>query len=189
MRSELIKCTGPVLAGDSITSTRVFTLILCGTIPVIINDRLLLPFESFLDWSSFALFIPERQFLYDPTFNLGETLAGIPLDQIRRMQKNLEMVKKHFVWHEDRIEPGDVIDMLVSTSFVSHETLMKKCLQVREMALGSLKMRTPLQALRRRYEFGEWAPIVQPYEDRNLIGSILEECEILDRRCDRWASL
>jgi hypothetical protein len=129
--------------GDSLTSRRLFSLILGGTIPVILDDLLVLPYAAFLDWRQLAVFIPERRLFEDPDFDLITYLDAIPQSEIDRYRRHLRAVRRHFLFHEVRcpslirlrlpsapaaqelIEPGDAVDLFV-----------------REMAMSTLKIRS-----------------------------------------------
>eukprot|EP00958_Prasinococcus_capsulatus_P018421 scaffold2149_cov406-Prasinococcus_capsulatus_cf.AAC.3 len=56
----------PVAPGDSNSSKRLFSAIASLCIPVIICDRLDLPFQLSVDWASFSVRIPEADFLANP---------------------------------------------------------------------------------------------------------------------------
>lgn len=47
-------------AGDTASSCRLFDAILSHCIPVVVSDSLELPFEEELDYTKFALFVPQR---------------------------------------------------------------------------------------------------------------------------------
>lgn len=102
------------MEGDSYSSRRLFSLIFAGTIPVVICDKLMLPFEEFLDYSAFVVFISEQDFLKVPDFNLLDLLESIPHEDVKRLQENGKKVRKHFIFHKGDVVPGDAFDMFVS---------------------------------------------------------------------------
>lgn len=102
---------GPCTIGDFNMARRQYNLIQMGVIPVMICDYCIMPFESMLDWSTFAVFIPERVFA-SPTFNLTEFLLNIPARNVTRMQKTVLKVRRHFIWHEG-VREYDAMDMMV----------------------------------------------------------------------------
>lgn len=102
------------MEGDSYSSRRLFSLIFAGTIPVIICDKLMLPYEDLLDYSAFVVFISEQDVLNIPAFNLFDLLESIPKNDVKRLQENGKKVKKHFIFHKGDIVPGDAFDMFVS---------------------------------------------------------------------------
>jgi hypothetical protein len=105
---------GPVMEGDSFSSRRLFSLIFAGTIPVIVCDRLMLPYEEFLDYSSFVVFVSESSLLSRPADNLFDLLEAIPKSEVRRLQQNGKRVRRHFSFTQGEVVPGDAFDMFVS---------------------------------------------------------------------------
>lgn len=81
---------------------------------VIVCDKLMLPYEELLDYSSFVIFVSEQELLQKPDFNLFELLEQIPKKEVRRLQANGRAVKRHFTFHPGDIVPGDAFDMFVS---------------------------------------------------------------------------
>lgn len=102
------------MEGDSFSSRRLFSLIFAGTIPVIVCDHLMLPYEDLLDYSSFVVFVSEQDVLQVEDFNLFDLLGSIPKLDIKRLQENGKKVKKHFIFHRGDVVPGDAFDMFVS---------------------------------------------------------------------------
>lgn len=83
MRSSKF-CLHP--AGDTPSSCRLFDAIVSHCIPVIVSDRIELPFEDEIDYSEFSLF-----------FSVEEALRpGYMVDQLRNVQKEkwMDMWKK-----------------------------------------------------------------------------------------------
>ena len=107
---------GVVLEGDSITSRRLFTLDQAGTIPVLLVDDLVLPFESRLDWDAIALSVPIRRVFNDPSFDFIRYLEDVPIAQRERMRAAGRAARHALTFHEGRIEPGDAVDLIVRIS-------------------------------------------------------------------------
>ncbi|KAI9105554.1 exostosin family-domain-containing protein [Phlyctochytrium arcticum] len=103
---------GPTTGGDIKTSRRTFSLILRGCIPVMICDYCMLPYEDLIDYKSFMVFISVKQIM-TPGYNFMDELAKIPQERVEQMQRNMLLVRKHFVWREGAPEPGDPLDMMV----------------------------------------------------------------------------
>merc|ERR1712093_643040 len=108
---------GPVMPGDSFSSRRLFTLIFAGTIPVIICDHFVLPFQDMLDYSKFAIFVPEstlRGSEGETTDNdLLQILEKVSPEEIASLQRNGKKVRKHFTYTEGKPQPGDAFDLLI----------------------------------------------------------------------------
>ncbi|KAI8816572.1 exostosin family-domain-containing protein [Fimicolochytrium jonesii] len=103
---------GPSTAGDIRTARRSFSLLMGGTIPVMICDLCILPYEDFVDWESVAIFIPESK-IFEPGYNFVDELAKIPQSRIKEMQEAMLRVRRHFIWHDGPSQPGDAMDMMV----------------------------------------------------------------------------
>lgn len=119
------------MKGDSYSSRRLFSLLFAGTIPVIICDYCMLPYQDMLDYSKFAIFLPESEVLDNPDYDIFDVLDSIPQEELDRLRKNGRIVKKHFVFHEGKPQPGDAFDMMVSFKSVfkqSFPTEQKPCL-------------------------------------------------------------
>jgi hypothetical protein len=99
----------PCPLGDSDDTKRIYTSILGGCIPIIASDWLMLPFEGFLDWSTFSIIVPESV--------IGETILSLlSIDQSRiiELRKGLLCVREHFMYNEDGSRPGDSTDMILA---------------------------------------------------------------------------
>eukprot|EP00941_MAST-03F_sp_MAST-3F-sp1_P005539 g5539.t1 len=70
---------------------RVFESILLGCIPVVVSDYNVLPFESFINYKDFSVFIPEKN-----ANRLKEILLAIPEEQIKKMQKKMKEISPMF---------------------------------------------------------------------------------------------
>jgi len=78
-------------AGNGLHSYRLAEAIFMGAIPVIVDDKLVLPFCSVLDWREFSVRIPSSQIS-----QLPDILRRIKPEQISRMQHRLAQVKKRY---------------------------------------------------------------------------------------------
>lgn len=102
------------MKGDSYSSRRLFSLLFAGTIPVIICDYCMLPYQDMIDYSKFAIFLPESEVLDNPEYDIFDVLDSIPQKELDRLRRNGRIVKKHFIFHEGKPQPGDAFDMMVS---------------------------------------------------------------------------
>jgi hypothetical protein len=126
------------MEGDSLSSRRLFSLIFAGTVPVVVCDRLMLPYEDMLEYSAFVVFISEQDVLKIPDFNLLELLDSIPKQDVKLLQENGKKVRKHFTYHKGDVVPGDAFDMFVSVSWSKRRFTLSNpsCTpQVRSLAL------------------------------------------------------
>ena len=110
-------CLAP--RGDTASSRRVYESIAAGCIPVIIADKLQLPFEKRLHYPDFTLRVAESEALARP-MKLLKRLRAMPIERIRKMQAKLLEVRPAFLWHTDPSRPSAVdqilIDMCESTA-------------------------------------------------------------------------
>lgn len=77
-----------MVRGDTTSSARLFTIISAGCIPVIVADWVYLPYQLFIDYSSFCLFFREHVALNNPT-KLINQLRSIKPSKIKEMQQAL----------------------------------------------------------------------------------------------------
>lgn len=94
-------------AGDDDSSRRIFTAILAGCLPVVLSPWVVLPFESLMEWSEFAIF-PEDildsdvesrdSYSADELKELFGALVRMPDKEIRRRRVALNCVRDHFVY-------------------------------------------------------------------------------------------
>lgn len=96
--------------GDALSSRRPTQAVLAGCIPVLICDLCLYAWENFIDYASFAVFVPEDAVMNGKLFDI---LRAISPARIEEMQRNLNQVRKHFVFHSGVPEEGDALDMIV----------------------------------------------------------------------------
>ena len=79
--------------GYEVNSPRIVEAIYYECVPVIIADNFVLPFSEVLDWSAFSVVVPEKDIP-----RLKEILLEIPMRRYLKMQSNVKMVQKHFLW-------------------------------------------------------------------------------------------
>ncbi|CAI7811022.1 unnamed protein product, partial [Closterium sp. NIES-53] len=95
--------------GDTASSCRLFDAILSHCIPLVISDSLDLPFEEALDYTAFALFLPQALALrpgYVETF-----LRNVSHESAFVMWQRLREVAHHFVYSTPP-KPGGAEDMI-----------------------------------------------------------------------------
>ena len=102
-------CLAP--RGDTTSSRRVYEAIAAGCIPVIIADKLALPFQKRLRYEDFTLRVGEQEALARP-MRLLKRLRAMAPEQIRRMQAKLQQVRPAFLWHTDPSRPSAVDQIL-----------------------------------------------------------------------------
>ncbi|CAN8324834.1 unnamed protein product [Cochlearia groenlandica] len=79
--------------GYEVNSPRIVEAIYYECVPVVIADNFVLPFSESLDWSAFSVVIPEKEIP-----RLKEILLEIPMRRYLKMQMNVKMVQRHFLW-------------------------------------------------------------------------------------------
>ncbi|KAH7664102.1 Xylogalacturonan beta-1,3-xylosyltransferase protein [Dioscorea alata] len=106
MRSSKF-CLHP--AGDTPSSCRLFDAIVSHCVPVIVSDRIELPFEDEIDYSEFAFFFSIKDAL-KPDFLVSQ-LRQIPKDRWIDMWKRLKSISHHY---EFQVPPkkDDAVNML-----------------------------------------------------------------------------
>ncbi|KAI4372440.1 hypothetical protein MLD38_010671 [Melastoma candidum] len=80
--------------GYEVNSPRIVEAIYYECVPVIIADNFVPPLSDVLDWSAFSVIVAEKDIP-----KLKEILIAIPTRQYMRMQTNVKMLQKHFLWH------------------------------------------------------------------------------------------
>ncbi|KAJ1386483.1 Exostosin-like [Sesbania bispinosa] len=80
--------------GFEVNSPRIVEAIHYECVPVIIADNFVLPFSEVLDWSAFSVVVAEKDIP-----KLKEILLSIPMRKYLKMQNNVKMVQKHFLWN------------------------------------------------------------------------------------------
>lgn len=91
MRSSKF-CLHP--AGDTPSSCRLFDAIVSHCIPVIVSDRIELPFENELDYKEFSIFFSVNEAL-TPSYMLTR-LRGITKHEWMKMWRQLKSISHHF---------------------------------------------------------------------------------------------
>ncbi|XP_076916611.1 putative arabinosyltransferase ARAD1 [Bidens hawaiensis] len=91
MRSSKF-CLNP--AGDTPSSNRLFDAIVSHCVPVIVSDRIELPFEDELDYNKFSIFFSVEEAL-TPGY-MVQQLRKIPKERWLEMWKQLKEVSHHF---------------------------------------------------------------------------------------------
>jgi hypothetical protein len=81
------------IRGDTTSSSRFFSAIQAGCIPVIISDWMILPYERIIYYDSFTIRVEESVLLNDP-FAVIRYLRSISMDTIRNMQQALVHAKE-----------------------------------------------------------------------------------------------
>lgn len=81
-------------AGNGLHSYRLAEAIFLGSIPVIIDTKIVLPFCSVLDWREFSVRVTP-----DELPRLEQKLRAIPPDRIAAMQRRLLEVKQRYLLH------------------------------------------------------------------------------------------
>ncbi|KAK6935155.1 Exostosin, GT47 domain [Dillenia turbinata] len=80
--------------GYEVNSPRIVEAIYYECVPVIIADNFPPPLSDVFDWSAFSVIVAEKDIP-----KLKEILTAIPLRQYLKMQINVKMVQKHFLWN------------------------------------------------------------------------------------------
>ena len=86
--------------GDTASAKRLYESIAAGCIPIIISDKLKLPFQRQMSWSSMSLRYTEREVSADPKRVLRDVQA-MPPARVDEMRRNLMAVRHMFLWHTD----------------------------------------------------------------------------------------
>jgi len=103
-------CLAP--RGDSASSRRIYEAIAAGCIPVIIADRLQLPFARRLKWPSFSVRISEAEALADP-LAIVRTVRAIAPERVAAMRAELLRARPSFLFHLDPSRPSAVDQILL----------------------------------------------------------------------------
>ncbi|XP_011071220.1 probable arabinosyltransferase ARAD1 [Sesamum indicum] len=81
-------------AGDTPSSCRLFDAIVSHCVPVIVSDRIELPFENELDYKEFSIFFSDNEAL-QPGYMVSE-LRKFPKDKWVKMWSRLRNISHHF---------------------------------------------------------------------------------------------
>lgn len=104
-------CLSP--RGDTASSKRMYEALAAGCIPVIVADRLRLPFERQLDWTRLSMRFTEAEARNAP-LSILTALRNVSHDRIRAMQAYVSEKRDAFLWHDD-------VNRLSAMSYVLHE--------------------------------------------------------------------
>ncbi|CAI6001541.1 unnamed protein product [Closterium sp. NIES-64] len=96
-------------AGDTPSSARLFDAIVSHCVPVVISNKIELPFETSIDYSDFTLFVSHEDALRQGY--LLRLLRAFPRERWLRMWQNLQHVKHHFEFQYPS-QPGDAVSMV-----------------------------------------------------------------------------
>ncbi|KAF6137557.1 hypothetical protein GIB67_031836 [Kingdonia uniflora] len=91
-------------AGDTPSACRLFDAIVSLCIPVIVSDRIELPFEDIIDYKKIAVFVDSERAV-QPGY-LIKKLKKLSTDKILEYQKELKESHKKFILVEDREKKG-----------------------------------------------------------------------------------
>lgn len=97
------------LAGDTPSSNRLFDSIVSHCVPVVISDDIELPYEDFLDYTDFCVFINSSDAL-KPGFVIN-LLRSIDSREWTRMWEKLQQVDRHFQYQHPAL-PDDAVNMV-----------------------------------------------------------------------------
>eukprot|EP00930_Biecheleria_cincta_P100346 TRINITY_DN9198_c0_g1_i1.p1 TRINITY_DN9198_c0_g1~~TRINITY_DN9198_c0_g1_i1.p1 ORF type:complete len:463 (+),score=68.55 TRINITY_DN9198_c0_g1_i1:78-1466(+) len=117
--------------GDTPTSSRLFDAIAAGCVPMILSDKIALPFADFVDWQAFSLHPTTSTFLATQS-GTGQLLevssvaesaikrvAALPAEQLTELQRNLREVRDVFIYGRGspvdsaKSPPGGAVDALL----------------------------------------------------------------------------
>ncbi|KAJ4974809.1 hypothetical protein NE237_007983 [Protea cynaroides] len=104
------------IAGDTPSSNRLFDAIVSHCVPVIISDKIELPFEDVLDYSEFCIFVRASDAVKKGF--LLNLLRGIKQDRWTTMWEKLKAIAHHFEYQYPS-QPGDAVEMIWEA--VSHK--------------------------------------------------------------------
>nr|KYP55538.1 Xyloglucan galactosyltransferase KATAMARI1 [Cajanus cajan] len=99
----------PNIAGDTPSSNRLFDAIASHCVPVIISDKIELPFQDVLDYSEFALFVQASDAVRKGY--LLNLLRSIKPEEWTKMWERLKDITQHFEYQYPS-QPGDAVNMI-----------------------------------------------------------------------------
>ncbi|KAK7388938.1 hypothetical protein VNO78_23767 [Psophocarpus tetragonolobus] len=97
------------IAGDTPSSNRLFDVIVRHCVPVIISDKIELPFEDVLDYSEFGLFVHASDAVRKGY--LMNLLHSITPEKWRKMWERLKDITQHFEYQYPS-QTGDAVNMI-----------------------------------------------------------------------------
>lgn len=98
--------------GYEVNSPRIVESIYYECVPVIIADNFVLPLSEVIDWSAFSIVVAEKDIP-----KLKEILLDIPMRKYLRLQANVKMVQKHFLWNPIPVK-YDLFHMILHSIWV-----------------------------------------------------------------------
>ena len=93
--------------GDTASAKRLYESIAAGCIPIIISDKLKLPYQRQMDWSLMSLRYTEQAVAADPRRVLRDVMA-MPPERVEQMRRNVLAVRPMFLWHTDKTRKSAV---------------------------------------------------------------------------------
>lgn len=96
-------------AGDTPSSCRLFDAIVSHCVPVIVSDRIELPYENELDYTEFSIFFSVQEAL-QPGYIVNE-LRKIPKEKWLEMWESLKSISHHFEFQYPP-KKDDAVNML-----------------------------------------------------------------------------
>ncbi|XVF54307.1 hypothetical protein PTKIN_Ptkin05aG0170700 [Pterospermum kingtungense] len=97
------------IAGDTPSSNRLFDAIVSHCVPVIISDKIGLPFEDVIDYSEFCIFVRASDAVKKGY--LLNLLRGVKRDKWTKMWEKLKEIVQHFQYQYPS-QPCDAVDMI-----------------------------------------------------------------------------
>lgn len=94
--------------GYATWSPRLVQAILTGCIPIIIADNTDHPFESLIDYTKFAIIIPEID-----VSTILQVVQRVSPSELYKMRKNMVAVWKLFIYHRTQPDSKSAIDMIL----------------------------------------------------------------------------
>eukprot|EP00270_Netrium_digitus_P013728 TRINITY_DN4595_c0_g2_i5.p1 TRINITY_DN4595_c0_g2~~TRINITY_DN4595_c0_g2_i5.p1 ORF type:complete len:302 (-),score=48.94 TRINITY_DN4595_c0_g2_i5:159-1064(-) len=119
-----------VPAGDTPTSSRLFDSIVSGCIPIVVSDDIELPFEEFIDYTQFAIFVPQA-FALKKGYLLS-FLRQISKSKWRRRQNMMKKVAPAFKFSTSP-DPSVAVEYMWKTLHQRHHDRMSN----KQMTSGS----------------------------------------------------
>ena len=83
-----------IVRGDTTSSSRLFSALAFGCIPIILSDWILLPYESIINYNKFSIFLEESFIMNQEPEEFINFLKNIPSDKMKELQSNLLQAKE-----------------------------------------------------------------------------------------------
>jgi len=87
---------------------RFYQAINWGSIPVLLSDDYILPFQQYISYDQFTIRIPEHDIL-----KIDKTIRNISQEKIREMQRSLQENQKYFTYHSFFTMLNDTINKYI----------------------------------------------------------------------------